>query len=136
MTYAGEVTPQQAWELLRSAGPVALVDVRTRAEWAWVGLPDLSALGRQVVTVEWSRWPDGVVNEQFIKQLREAGVHPPSPLLMLCRSGIRSQHAASAATAAGFVAYNVSGGFEGGLDEHGHRGVGGWRSAGLPWRQT
>lgn len=136
MRYAGDVTPKQAWELLSSDSPALLVDVRTRAEWTWVGVPDLGSLGAQVVAVEWSRWPDGSVNSDFVTQVRAAGVDPGTTLLMLCRSGARSQHAASAATSAGLVAYNVSEGFEGGLDAQGHRGVGGWKAAGLPWRQT
>lgn len=137
MTYAGDVTPQRAWELLSTDERVLLVDCRTEAEWDWVGVPDISSLGKHVVTVEWNTWPDGTVNEHFVDHLKEAGVPIDATVLFICRSGIRSRSAAAAAVAAGWVdSHNVTEGFEGVLDEHGHRGNGGWRAAGLPWVQS
>ena len=114
-----------------------LVDVRTRAEWTFVGVADLSSLGREVVYVEWNRI-DGTHNERFVEDLQAAGVTPGDrPVFFLCRSGNRSVGAAEVATAAGIApAYNVSDGFEGDLDENRHRGVTGWRAAGLPWAQS
>ena len=55
MSYAGDVTPEQAWTVLRDEPGAALVDVRTRAEWSYVGLPDLADLGKEVVHVERQR---------------------------------------------------------------------------------
>jgi rhodanese-related sulfurtransferase len=64
-------------------------------------------------------------------------VRPERPVLFLCRSGVRSAAAAEAAARAGYAhAYNVTEGFEGPLDADGHRGVSGWKAAGLPWRQS
>ena len=82
-------------------------------------------------------FPSGQPNPHFLDQLRDAvGAPGEQRVAFLCRSGVRSVAAAKAATAAGYPAcYNILGGFEGGLDEQGHRGVGGWRAAGLPWRQ-
>jgi rhodanese-related sulfurtransferase len=137
MTYAGDVSPGQAYELLANDPDAVLVDVRTRAEWTYVGLPDLRPLGKHVVTVEWQRYPDGAPNHAFLDELAAAGVEPEQPVLFLCRSGARSAAAAQAATVAGYDrAYNVAEGFEGPLDGCGHRGVRGWRAAGLPWRQS
>ena len=114
-----------------------LVDVRTRAEWKFVGVPELSGLGRDVVFIEWNAI-DGTRNERFVDDLLAAGVTPGErPVVFLCRSGNRSVGAAEAATAAGIApSYNVSDGFEGDLDEQKHRGVTGWRAAGLPWKQS
>ena len=135
-SYAGDVTPQEAYAALGEDGEVVLVDVRTRAEWSYVGLPDLSPLGRTVVCVEWQRFPDGEVNERFVDELRSADLPEGAPLYFLCRSGVRSVAAARAATAAGLApAYNILHGFEGPHDEHGHRAVAGWKNEGLPWRQ-
>ena len=136
MSYAGNVSPSEAYADLLADPDAVLVDVRTSAEWSYVGLPDLSDIGKQVIPLEWQRFPDGALNTNFVEQLREAGVGEGAPVYFLCRSGVRSAAAAEVATAAGLgPAYNVSDGFEGPLDHDGHRTVAGWKVAGLPWRQ-
>src|SRR5919206_90455 len=72
MTYAGDVSPSEAYELLTDDPDAALVDVRTQPEWTYVGVPDLSQLGKQVVTVEWQRYPDGAPNQAFLDELAAA----------------------------------------------------------------
>lgn len=130
---AGDLTPTQAWEVLAGDPRAVLVDVRTAAEWTFVGLPDLSGIGKRVVTAEWSRYPGGH-NEGFLDDLD--AVDRDVPVLFLCRSGVRSVAAADAAAAAGWErTFNVLDGFEGHVDARGHRGGQGWRAAGLPWRQ-
>ncbi len=117
-----------------------LVDVRSDAEWRFVGVPDLSSLDREVVYVEWAT-SDGARNDNFLTELRDRIPAAPAgqqerPVIFLCRSGNRSIGAAEVATAAGIVpAYNMLDGFEGHLDATGHRGVAGWRAMGLPWKQ-
>ncbi|WP_066908556.1 rhodanese-like domain-containing protein [Millisia brevis] len=136
MTYAGDISPEQAWEVLRDDPTAVLVDVRTTAEWQFVGVPDPSELGKKLVLVEWNSFPGGRRNPQFVDELRDAGVTGDGPVLFLCRSGQRSIGAAEAATAAGIgPSYNILDGFEGGLGADGHRGATGWRAVGLPWRQ-
>ncbi len=136
MSYAGDVTPAEAYAAVTGDDDALLVDVRTRAEWTYVGVPDLAASGRHVALVEWSRFPDGSVNEHFVDDVRAAGLEPGRPVYLLCRSGVRSQAAAAALTAAGLgPAFNVLEGFEGPHDREGHRTVSGWKVAGLPWRQ-
>lgn len=139
MTYAGDLTPRQAWDLLASEPDAVLVDVRTRAEWTFVGVPDTADLGRDVLLSEWVSYPGGVRNSDFLAPILGAGLTPGDarPIVFICRSGVRSIAAAKAATAAGLgPAYNVLEGFEGNLDATGHRGASGWRAEGLPWRQT
>ncbi|QCB49027.1 rhodanese-like domain-containing protein [Rhodococcus sp. PAMC28707] len=137
MTYAGDITPRAAWELLRSDPDAVLVDVRTHAEWHYVGVPDTSTIERPTHLIEWVGYPDGARNEHFLEQLKESGVDGSRPVVFLCRSGQRSIGAAIAATAAGIgPSYNVLDGFEGATDAEGHRGATGWRAAGLPWRQS
>lgn len=138
MSYAGDIAPQQAWEILTGNPEAVLVDVRTEAEWKFVGVPDTSSLDRPTLLVEWVDG-SGARNTDFLDQLRKLlGERPAdAPVLFLCRSGQRSAHAAATATAAGIApSYNISDGFEGPLDEAGHRGGAGWRAAGLPWRQS
>lgn len=135
--YAGDITPEVAWALLKDNPDAVLVDVRTSAEWKWVGVPDLTELGRDVVYVEWVR-SNGERNSEFLAELEAAGVTPGDrPVVFLCRSGNRSIGSAELATEAGIApSYNVLDGFEGNLDENGHRGGVGWRAIGLPWRQS
>jgi len=136
LSYAGDVDPSDAYVELQAHADAVLVDVRTNAEWSYVGLPDLTQIGKSVIFLEWQRFPDGSLNGRFVEQLREAGVREGVPIYFLCRSGARSASAAKAATAAGLgPAYNVSDGFEGHLGPDGHRTVSGWKAAGLPWRQ-
>jgi rhodanese-related sulfurtransferase len=131
------VPPAQVWEALRSDPQAQLVDVRTDAEWNFVGLPDLAPAGKQAVLIQWQVYPTMQVNEQFAEQLKQAGFTPDHHIYFLCRSGQRSAAAAMAAQDAGFPhAYNIAEGFEGTPDGAGHRGtISGWKVRGLPWRQ-
>jgi rhodanese-related sulfurtransferase len=130
--YAGAVTPSEAYELLQLAPRAKLVDVRTNAERDWVGRVALAP--EQHHAVQWSTWPGGVVNPDFIAQL-DSVADQDDVLLFLCRSGVRSRHAAALATAHGFTnSFDILEGFEGDKDGDGHRKtVGGWCHAGLPW---
>ena len=142
LDYAGDVSATEAWELLKSDPKAQLVDVRTVAEWNFVGLPDLGALGRKVHCVEWQSFPSMAPNADFVTEasgaLTGAGAGPEAPILFLCRSGARSRAAAMAMTRAGFrKAFNVASGFEGDPDGERHRGKqNGWKAEGLPWRQS
>jgi rhodanese-related sulfurtransferase len=106
------------------------VDVRTRAEWDWVGrVPG-------AVEIEWMLYPGNEPNAHFLAQFKRQ-VDPEALVMFLCRSGARSNAAANLAAASGYTnAYNILEGFEGDKDANGHRNkVGGWRHAGLPWIQ-
>ncbi len=128
-----DLGPARAWGLLAEDPRAVLVDVRTEPEWVLVGTPDLTGLGKRVVGASWSLWGGGA-NPRFLEEID--GVPRDAPVLFLCRSGHRSAAAADAAAEAGWLAvHNVAEGFEGDVDEHGHRGAGGWKAAGLPWRQ-
>lgn len=136
-THAGVLTPKQTWEMLAENLDAVLIDVRTEAEYAWVGTPDLSSLGKDALNVSWKMFPDLEINPDFVSQVADAVPGKDAPLLFICRSGVRSLHAAEAMTEAGFTkCHNVAGGFEGKHDDDGHRGtVNGWKVDGLPWRQ-
>ena len=135
--YAGDVTPEEAFQALVDDDHAVLVDVRTHPELVYVGFPDLAGIGKRLVVVEWQSYPQGQQNPHFVNDLRNSGVDESKTVYFLCRSGARSRAAAILATAAGYEsAFNVGAGFEGGVDEQGHRGKrSGWKAAGLPWRQ-
>lgn len=130
--YAGALTPQEAHALLQLEPGAKLIDVRTNAERDWIGRVDLA--GTQHGAVQWSTYPGGAVNPDFLAQLA-AVASPQDVLLFLCRSGVRSRHAAKLATEHGYQhCYDILEGFEGDKDGAGHRKqVGGWCHAGLPW---
>lgn len=132
-----DIGPKETWRFLAEDADCALVDVRTDAEWNFVGLPDLSGIGKQPVLIPWQVYPTMQVNGHFADALHKAGLTPLHKIFFICRSGARSLAAAQAAQAAGFPhAFNVADGFEGPVDGEGHRGhVAGWKADGLPWRQ-
>jgi rhodanese-related sulfurtransferase len=132
-----DIGPKETWQFLSEDSDCALVDVRTDAEWNFVGLPDLSAIGKQPVLIPWQLYPTMQVNGHFADHLHKAGLAPLHRIFFICRSGARSLAAGQAAQAAGFPhAFNVADGFEGPVDAEGHRGhVAGWKAEGLPWRQ-
>jgi rhodanese-related sulfurtransferase len=129
LPYAGALLPLEAHALMQAGAK--LIDVRTDAELHFVG----SVPGSEAI--EWNSYPEGQRNPAFLEQLGEAA-RKDEIVMFLCRSGVRSHHAAAAAAAAGWTsAYNVLEGFEGDKDATGHRNVvGGWRKAGLPWMQS
>jgi rhodanese-related sulfurtransferase len=141
MSKINSITVEETWTRLRQNADSVLIDVRTIAEWAWVGLPDLSSIGKQPVLVEWQSFPGDQLNTAFVDRVAEAlipiGAHKDSDLLFICRSGNRSLKAARAMAAAGYTrCSNVADGFEGPLDSERHRGrLGGWKAKGLPWVQ-
>ncbi len=127
-SYAGLLTPAEAWALL-DAGAIRMVDTRTKAERELVGYVPGS------ISIEWYDYPGKVRNARFVEALREA-VDPAAPVAFLCRSGVRSNHAAALAAEHGYrAAYNILEGFEGDKSPAGQRRVNGWQMAGLPWRQ-
>ena len=132
-----DVAPEQAWQALADNPNAQMVDVRTDAEWTYVGLPELSGLDKRVLLVAWQAFPSGAANPLFVQQLAAAGLRSTDEVYFICRSGARSLAAAETAQAAGYGrVYNVADGFEGPPDEQGHRGgVAGWKASGLPWRQ-
>ena len=137
-----DVPVHDVWARLASDRSSILIDVRTRAEWAFVGLPDLAEIEKQVLRIEWEAFPNGGSDPAFVAKLTAildaAGGVKDTELCFICRSGVRSRFAALAMVAAGYArSRNVAEGFEGPLDPHRHRGtVSGWKVAGLPWVQS
>jgi rhodanese-related sulfurtransferase len=131
LPYSGALLPREAHALMQQLPGAKLIDVRTQAEWDYVGRVPESVL------IEWNTYPSGQRNPRFLEQLEARVPKTEAPVMFLCRSGARSHQAAAAATQAGYPnSFNVLEGFEGEKDPHGHRGtVGGWRFADLPWVQ-
>lgn len=136
--------PLQTWDNLKRDPNAVLVDVRTKAEWSFVGLPDLSSLGRDPILLEWNQFPSMQRNDGFAEDLLDRlGDHPVREIYFLCRSGVRSLAAADlmvqvfASQSKQIDCYNITEGFEGDIDSSGHRGsTNGWKFKGCAWRQS
>lgn len=132
------IDPVDAWKLLQTTPEAILIDVRSSAEFLFVGHP------QGAVHIPWVDEPDWTVNPEFTRQvatsvssMRPGVSHEDVPVLLICRSGKRSLEAAQVLIDEGYAAlFNVSTGFEGDLDAKHHRStVNGWRFDGLPWEQ-
>ena len=140
--YSGDVTVSEAWERLSHVKNSVLVDVRSVPEWTFVGVPDLKSIDKAPIFLEWQSYPTMEVVADFanrlVQAIEEIGGDQTTEVYFLCRSGVRSQGAASALTGAGFEnCFNVVGGFEGPHDDERHRGrVDGWKAQQLPWIQN
>lgn len=129
LPYAGRVTPIEAWQLF-SSGAAQIIDVRTNEERKFVGhVPN-------TLHVPWQTGTSLNKNPRFVREV-EAKVRKDSVVLLLCRSGKRSNDAAITLAASGFGdVYNIAEGFEGELNDKTQRGeLGGWRYWSLPWIQ-
>ena len=135
--YAGDIDPQEAWDLLATNANAQLIDVRTQPEWVFVGIPDISTLNKRTHGLSWKMWPTMEQNSDFAAQLQAAVTDPDAPVCFICKTGGRSLDAAVEATKLGYShAFNISHGFEGDKNPDGQRGgVNGWKATGLAWEQ-
>ena len=127
--FAGDVSPQQAWQKLADNPAAVLVDVRTPDEWDHVGVPDVSSLGRPLVKLDWQKFPPPERERRFSAEFAASGITPEQPVFLICRSGVRSRAAGEVLARHGYLAFNVANGFEGkpgGATQ-------GWKALGLPW---
>ncbi|MCF8473380.1 MAG: hypothetical protein K9G26_01680 [Emcibacter sp.] len=137
-SYTGDVTVEEAWEALSQNEGAVLIDVRTDAEWAFVGICNLSLINKSPILMSWQIFPHMGINATFAQTIRGHNISLDQPLYFLCRSGVRSKSAAEEMIKAGYErCYNILGGFEGDRNNVGHRGaLNGWKAAGLPWVQN
>ncbi len=139
-----ECGPEAAWADLGANKKAVLVDVRTRPEWSFVGVPDMQTAEAGIMLSEWRQFPGMAINSDFAASLlSDLGQEVPERIFFICRSGARSMEAARAVAEAlnargeSVDCVNVAEGFEGDIDQDGHRGRrNGWKARGLPWRQT
>ena len=137
LDYAGDLSPNEAWNIIKENNDCFLVDCRTSAEWSLVGVPDLDSLGKKVLFVEWQTFPTMEKNPRFLQEISETNLEKKSKIIFLCRSGARSRSAAEFLTSQGYEScFNCSEGFEGSHDNFGRRSnVNGWKFHNLPWKQ-
>ena len=137
LNYTNNITSLAAWDALANDQNAFLVDVRTSAEWSFVGVPDLISIGKELICIEWQTYPANEINKEFDEELKNY-VDIKNNLYFLCRSGSRSRSAASHMAKEGFnFCFNVSDGFEGTMNDSRQRNaIDGWKFSGLPWFQS
>ena len=137
-SYAGDVTPRDAWTTLEQDPGAVLIDVRTKPEWSYVGVPDLAGLGKTLLKIEWQSWPDGGLNQDFAAEVaagrRQARPADPAAVPLRCPQQVGGAGADRPGLAAllqylrrlrGSASMSTK-----------HRGsVAGWQHDGLPWIQ-
>ncbi len=137
LDYAGDISPNDAWDMLKTQENCNLLDCRSIAEWQFVGVPDLTDIEKKTIFIEWQSFPMMQKNENFLQEIVNAGVNKDTKLVIMCRSGARSRSAAEYLTNQGYInCYNIAEGFEGSHDGNSHRGkINGWKFSDLPWKQ-
>ena len=114
-----------------------LIDVRTKPEWEFIGVPDLCSLNKKTIFISWRMYPKMEINSFFNNQIIESNIKKDDKLFIICRSGERSLHAARHLTSCGYShCYNVSDGFEGKKNNQNRRSaINGWKYNNLPRQQ-
>ena len=139
------LSPNEAWKILKENSDSLLIDVRTKEEYDFVGFADLTSINsNRSLFLPWRIYPNMAMNESFTEDLsilisKIFINHKPKniDLLFICRSGGRSMEAALFMSDFGYNCYNIIGGFEGAIDSFGHRGTtSSWKAENLPWRQN
>lgn len=122
--------PKEAYQFMQETPNALLIDVRSEMEFLFVDHP----VG--AIMIPWNDGPDWDINPHFVAHVRKAA-SVDRPLVLICRSGNRSETAGEALEQAGFTqVYNVLHGFEGDLNDHHRRNsINGWRHDRLPWVQ-
>lgn len=122
--------PKEAFQFLKQHPSAVLIDVRSEIEFLFVGHP----VG--AIHVPWNDGPDWDINPDFVVHVKKIA-NENRPVLLICRSGVRSHDAGMALADSGFKEiYNILHGFEGDLDDtHRRSSLNGWRHDGLPWEQ-
>lgn len=136
MEYKRNLLPKMAIDRLNANPEAVLIDVRTSAEHKYVGFPENSIL------IPWFDEPDlnsdpSAFCKAVNNHLSDRSDILSTELILICRSGFRSNEALKCLQSNGFTCVShVASGFEGDLDENDHRGnLNGWRNDGMPWSQ-
>ena len=114
-----------------------LIDVRTKPEWKFVGIPDLSSINKKAIFISWHVYPEMKINSLFENQLINSKIKKTDKLFLICRSGSRSFKAAKFLSSFGYhYCFNVTDGFEGDKNNLNQRSsINGWKYNNLPWKQ-
>ena len=131
------ITSIECFNKLSEISNSYLIDIRTKPEWEFIGVPDLSSLNKKTIFISWHMYPEMKINSLFENQITELNIKKNDNLFLICRSGNRSSDAAGFLTSRGFTnCFNVKDGFEGEIGPNHQRStINGWKYCKLPWKQ-
>ena len=137
MSYKRNLLPKMAVEKLQNNPQALFVDVRSKAEYKYVGFPENSILIPWIDDPDWEPNPEAF-SDLVMQELDGRENLLNTEIILICRSGFRSNEALKCLENKGFTQVShVASGFEGDLDENDHRGnLNGWRHDGMPWSQS
>ena len=137
MSYKRNLLPKMAVERLQNNPQALFVDVRSKAEYKYVGYPENSILIPWIDDPDWEPNPEEF-SDLVMQELDGRENLLNTEIILICRSGFRSNEALKCLENKGFTQVShVASGFEGDLDENDHRGnLNGWRHDGMPWSQS
>ena len=137
MSYKRNLLPKMAIERLQNNPQALFVDVRSKAEFKYVGYPENSILIPWIDDPDWEPNPEAF-SDAVMQELDGRENLSDTEIILICRSGFRSNEALKCLENKGFTQVShVASGFEGDLDENDHRGnLNGWRHDGMPWSQS
>ena len=132
-----DITSVECFNKLSEISNSYLIDVRTKPEWEFIGVPDLSSLNKKILFISWLVYPRMTINSLFENQVLESNIEKNDKLFLICRSGTRSFHAAKFLVSCGYNhCFNVADGFEGHKNALSQRSTSnGWKYNNLPWKQ-
>ncbi|SDI86061.1 rhodanese-like domain-containing protein [Aliiruegeria lutimaris] len=142
------LTSLTASEMLQDES-VLLLDVRSRPEAAFVGMPQRVDVHIPLMVMSegvqydpdkktYKLEPNAGFEFDFLDFAEAHELADDAPIVIMCRSGSRSAKAADLLYDLGYTnVYSVVDGFEGDVAKNGpdkgHRVVNGWKNAGLEW---
>ena len=131
------ITSVECFNKLSEISNSYLIDVRTKPEWEFTGVPDLSSLNKKTIFISWHEYPEMNINKNFENYVVVANIEKSDNIFLICRSGTRSFHAAKHLVSYGYrYCCNVLDGFEGYKNSLDQRStINGWRFNNLPWKQ-
>jgi rhodanese-related sulfurtransferase len=121
-----QLTSKEIIEYLKIKPNCVLLDVRTNEELDQIGKPDGETIGLKTYLVPFQFGEERVFNENFVQEFKNLNIGKDQEILIICRSGNRSQLAAELLSKEDYTCSNISDGFEGNNENVG------WKKSELP----
>ena len=136
-TSVQNITSVECFNQLSAISSSYLIDVRTKPEWEFIGVPDLTSFNKKTIFISWHVYPEMKINSLFENQLIKLNIKKTDKLFLICRSGGRSFQAAKFLSSFGYhYCFNITDGFEGEKNNLNQRStINGWKRNNLPWKQ-